>query len=373
MYLIKKYFTDHTIHKRSLSFTAVVVTLLVTGVFTVYAEEERSLQEVLFENGLLRDEIAELEAEFESFTATQNQELQSGQVEVDPAEYQKLVEDLQDLEAQNAEVQNPLDQQNKLSKDLIAARTALLIGRAKEFDIGSEKTASGFPVSLIEEVRELAFGLRHSVLMFSQRKETAPGYWEGGIATAFLIEPDLAVTNSHNVRDTDGFLKDGQITLFTFQGEAIKASVVGDNPLADISLLRLEKTLALPTLKWGNTGSMSVGDPIFTIGNPGMMGSWVTHIGLIKKIHNQEIQNVGSYEEVQFSAPCMKGCSGSPVFSMNGEVVAVLFGALPEGKGHLPLQLHTSLRFLKGETGLGASAQEASSLVSQFLLEEGAK
>jgi len=363
----------HTIRKRSLSFMAiVVVTLLIMGVFTVYPEEERSLQEVLFENGLLRDEIAALEAELESretaFTATQNQEPPPGQVEVDPAEYQKLVEDLQNLEAQNAEVQNPLDQQNQLSKDLIAARTALLIGRAKEFDIGSEKTASGFPVSWIEEVRELAFGLRHSVLMFSQRKEIAPGYWEGGIATAFLIEPDLAVTNSHNVRGLDGSLKGGHITLFTFQGESIKASVVGDNPLADIALLRLEKTLLLPTLKWSNTGSISAGDPIFTIGNPGMMGSWVTHIGLIKKIHN-----VGGYTEVQFSAPCMKGCSGSPVFNMNGEVVAVLFGALPEDKGHLPLQLHTSLRFLKRETGLAASAQDASSLVSQFLLEEGAK
>ena len=346
-----------------------VVPLLIMGVFTVYAEEERSLEEVLFENGLLRAEIADLEAALESreaaFAANQNQEPPPGQVEVDPAEYKKLLED---LETQIVNTTPTLDQQNQLSKDLIAARTALLIGRAKEFDIGSEKTASGFPVSRIEEVRELAFDLRHSILMFSQQTEISQGSWAGGIATAFLIEPDLAVTNSHNVRASDGSLTSGQITLFTFQGESVKASVVGDNALADVALLRLEKTLSLPTLKWLNTGSMSAGDPIFTIGNPGMMGSWVTHIGLIEKIHD-----IGGYTEVQFSAPCMKGCSGAPIFNMNGEVVAVLFGALPEDTGHLPLQLHTSLRFLKGETGLGLSAQDASTLVSQFLLEEGAK
>ena len=356
--------------QRALSFVALaVVLLLIMGVFSVSAQEERTLQEVLLENRYLRAEIADLEAALESREAAdlaaQNQEPPPGQVEVDPAEYEKLVEDLQTLEAQSATVQDPLEQQNQLSKDLIAARTALLIGRAKEFDTGSEKTASGFPISRIEEVRELAFGLRHSVLTFSQRKEIAPGYWEGGIATAFLIEPDLAVTNSHNVRGPEGSLKGGYITLFTFHGESIKASVVGDTPRPDIALLRLEKTLSLPTLKWRNTGSMSAGDPIFTIGNPGMMGSWVTHIGLVKTI-----VDMGDYTEVQFSAPCMKGCSGSPVFNMNGEVVAVLFGAMSEDKGHLPLQLHTSLRFLKEETGLGVSAQDASSLVSQFLLEE---
>ena len=346
-----------------------VVPLLIMSVFTVYAQEERTLKEVLLENGLVRAEITDLEAELASREAAnlaaQNQEPPPGQVEVDPAEYNKLLDDVQNLDAQRAELQDPLEQQDQLSKDLITARTSLLIGRAKEFDTGSEKTTSGFPVSQIEEVRELASGLRHSVLMFSQRKEISPGYWAGGIATAFLIEPDLAVTNSHNVRDSDGSHTGGHITVFTFHGQSIKASVVGDTPSPDIALLRLEKTLSLPTLNWRNTNSMNAGDPIFTIGNPGMMGSWVTHIGLIKTI-----VDMGNYTEVQFSAPCMKGCSGSPVFNMNGEVVAVLFGAMSEDKGHLPLQLHTSLRFLKEETGLGVSAQDASSLVSQFLLEE---
>jgi S1-C subfamily serine protease len=353
----------HTICQHSILLIAIVVVpLLIMGVLTVYADEpvsdeERSLKDVLFENELLRAEIADLEAELEyreaAFAAQQNQEPPPGQVEVDPAEYEKLIEDLQDLEAQNDTVQTPLDQQNQLAKDLIAVRTALLIGRAKEFDDGSDKTASG---------------LRDSVLLFSQSKQVDAGYWEGGIATAFLIEPDLAVTNSHNVRSADGSLKGGQITLFPFQGEPIKASIVGDNPAADIALLRLEKPSLLPALKWGDVGSMSAGDPIFTIGNPGMMGSWVTHIGLIK-----EIKSVGDYTEVRFSAPCMKGCSGSPIFNMNGEVVAVLFGSLPDDGGYLPLQLHTSLRFLKGETGLSTSAQDASSLVTKFLSEEGSK
>ncbi|GEM_PF-1905646 len=349
--------------------TSVVFSLLIMSVFTVYAQEERTLQEVLLENELLRSDIDRMKADFEyreaENTANQNQDPPPGYIEIDQAEFEKLVEG---LDAQVAEGQSPLDEQNQLAKDLISARTDLLIGKAKEFDIGSEKTASGFPVSRIEEVRELASGLRDSVLIFSQYTEIASGSWGGGIATAFLIEPDLAVTNSHNIRGLDGSLRGGQINLLTFQGKSIKASLVGDNADADVALLRLEKSLSLPTLKWGNADSIRVEDPIFTIGNPGMMGSWVTHIGLIN-----HIDDTGVYTEIHFSAPCQKGCSGSPIFNMNGEVVGVLFGASTEDERHLPLQLHTSLRFLKGETGLGVSAQDASSLVQQFLSEDGVK
>jgi S1-C subfamily serine protease len=362
------YSSVHTLCRRSISFIAIVLlSILITAVFTVYADEERSLEEITQENQLLRTQIANLEAEIESIdafiTTERNKEIPPGTVEIEQAEYDRLYEEIEEL---RSKVGDPLTKETQLTKDLIAARTALLIGKAKEFEIGSERTVSGFPASRIEEVREVADGLRDSVLLFSQTSEISSGSWESGIATAFLIGPELAVTNSHNVRGTDGTLNSGQIILITFQGNPIKASLVSDNPDADIALLRLEKPLSLPALKWANSGSISEGDPMFTIGHPGRMGSWVTNIGLIEKV-----QGEGTYPQLHFSAPCMKGCSGSPIFNMDGDVIGVLFGGTVESKD-LPLQLHTSLRFLKAENGLGTLAQDASSLVSQFLLEEGA-
>ena len=65
-----------------------VVPLLIMSVFTVYAQEERTLKEVLLENGLMRAEITDLEAKLASREATnlaaQNQEPPPGQVEVTP-------------------------------------------------------------------------------------------------------------------------------------------------------------------------------------------------------------------------------------------------------------------------------------------------
>lgn len=362
------YSSVHILFRRSISFIAIViVSILLMVVFTVYADEERSLEDITQENQLLRMEIANLEAEIESIdasiTAQRNREIPPGTVEIGQVEYDKLYEEIEEL---RSKVGDPLTNDIQLINDLIAARTALLIGKAKEFEIGSKKTVSGFPVSRIEEVRGLAHDLRDSVLLFSQTSEMPSGSWESGTATAFLIGPELAVTNSHNVRGTDGPLNSGQIVLTTFQGNPIKASLVGDNVDADIALLRLEKPLSLPALKWADSLSISEGDPIFTIGHPARMGSWVTNIGLIEKVEGTE-----TYAQLHFSAPCMKGCSGSPIFNMDGDVIGVLFGGTAEDKD-LPLQLHTSLRFLKTESGLGTLAQDASSLVSQFLLEEGA-
>jgi S1-C subfamily serine protease len=143
---------------------------------------------------------------------------------------------------------------DKLIQELMTARRDLMLGRAKEFEVGSEETLSGFPVSRIEEVRQLSSKFRISVLVFelSTYRNTDDDIQvpiSTNQASAFLIQPNLVITNSHNVRDSQGTLTQGKIVLHTFQGNTVEASVVGHDPSADIALLRLKNPLALPTLK----------------------------------------------------------------------------------------------------------------------------
>ena len=367
----------------------IVALVSLISAFVLHADE-RTLEEVLAENESLRyeiavveylktracDEIALVEKKIDKCPPTASIQLPPGMVAVDSicsnlpqsqciteSEYEAL--QAYALENRYYEAEGGL---LKLAQELITARTDLILGTAKEFEVGSEKTSSGFPVSRIEEVRQLSSGLRNSVLLYTQSWKISEPEGEFATATAFLIQPDLAVTNSHNVRDEQGSLRKGQIVLYTFQGNTVNASVVGDNPGADIALLRLERPLQLPVLKWGDSRNLSVGDPLFTIGHPGRMGSWVTHVGVV--IEGVAGMNDG---EVSFSAPCQKGCSGSPVFDMNGDVVAVFYATTQEVALPLSLQLHTSIRFLKKETGIGTGAQLASSLVAEFLAGEGVK
>ena len=163
-------------------------------------------------------------------------------------------------------------------EDLINARIELLIGKASEYEKGHEVTRTGFPVSSIETVRSMSEQLRPSVLLFESESQMVDGIGEGGTATAFLIAPDLAVTNSHNVRDDNEQLR-GVFTLKTFHGEKISATLIDDDIQYDIALLKLGTPLDYIPLKWGSSTSLNIGDPVFTIGNPGMMGTLITMVG----------------------------------------------------------------------------------------------
>lgn len=359
----------------------IVALLSLISAFVLLADE-RTLEEVLAENEWLRYQIALVEKEIDKGPLERSNRLPPGMVAVASTcsnlpQSQCITEsEYEALQAYAPEHRDTevLKLRDKLVQELITARTDLILGRAKEFEVGSEKTSSGFPVFRIEEVRQLSSGLRNSVLLYTQSEKSSETESGVGSATAFLIQPDLAVTNSHNVRDEQGSLRKGQIVLYTFQGKTVNASVVGENPGADIALLRLERPLQLPVLKWGDSRNLSVGDPLFTIGHPARMGSWVTHVGVLEQFESFEGVAGVKHETVLFSAPCMQGCSGSPVFDMNGDVVAVLYASRGEGDpSPLPLQLHTSIRFLKKATSIGTDAQPASSLVAEFLAGEGVK
>jgi S1-C subfamily serine protease len=71
----------------------------------------------------------------------------------------------------------------------------------------------------------------------------------------------------------------------------------------------------------------------------------------------------------------MKGCSGSPIFNLDGEVIAVLYGGQDSSmeKYPIPLEVHGSIKFWKEDISLATSSQQASELVEKFLADEAVK
>ena len=136
-----------------------------------------------------------------------------------------------------------------------------------------------------------------------------------GLGSGFIISGDgLIVTNNHVI---DGATT---VTVKFADGSEHEATVVGADPLTDIALLDIEGT-GLPTVAFGSSDAMRVGDEVIAVGNPFGLGGTVTTGIVSAKDRNI---NAGPFDEfIQTDAAINRGNSGGPLFNDQGEVIGV--------------------------------------------------
>ncbi len=137
-----------------------------------------------------------------------------------------------------------------------------------------------------------------------------------GLGSGFIIdESGLIVTNNHVVESAEN------ITVILENGDELAAELVGADDKTDLAVLRVDADRALPTVPWGDSDGIEVGDWVVAIGNPFGFGGTVT-AGIVsargRNLHS------GPYDDfIQFDAPINRGNSGGPLFNQDGEVIGV--------------------------------------------------
>ncbi|MEM1161607.1 MAG: trypsin-like peptidase domain-containing protein, partial [Pseudomonadota bacterium] len=123
------------------------------------------------------------------------------------------------------------------------------------------------------------------------------------------------VTNNHVIDGGD------ELTVVLQSGEELSASLVGTDPKTDLAVLRVDAGRDLPTVPWGNSDSVEVGDWAIAIGNPFGLGGTVT-AGIVSA-RGRDIRS-GPYDDyLQVDAPINRGNSGGPLFDQLGNVIGV--------------------------------------------------
>ena len=137
-----------------------------------------------------------------------------------------------------------------------------------------------------------------------------------GLGTGFVIDPDgLIVTNAHVVEDA----RNVKVTLE--DGRSFDASVIGTDSSTDLALVKVEGVSDLPTVSFGDSDALQVGEDVVAIGNPFGLGNSVTS-GIISAL-GRDIHN-GPYDNfIQTDAAINMGNSGGPLFSTDGKVVGI--------------------------------------------------
>jgi Do/DeqQ family serine protease len=154
-----------------------------------------------------------------------------------------------------------------------------------------------------------------------------------GLGSGVIIRSDgYILTNNHVV---DGA---GRIRVELNDGRSFVATVVGTDPASDLAVIKVQAR-DLPTLPYGDSDQVKVGDVVLAVGNPLGIGQTVT-MGIVSAKGRTTPGSVGdgSYEDfLQTDAPINRGNSGGALVDLQGQLVGINAQILSPSGGNIGL------------------------------------
>jgi serine protease Do len=146
------------------------------------------------------------------------------------------------------------------------------------------------------------------------------------VGSGFIIDSSgFVVTNRHVVEGAE------KIEVQLSDERVFDAELVGSDERTDLALLRIKGAKNLPSVSFGESSSLKVGDHVIAIGNPFGLDHTVTS-GIVSA--KERVIGAGPYDEfIQTDASINPGNSGGPLFNLRGEVVGINTAISPQGQG----------------------------------------
>jgi serine protease Do len=138
----------------------------------------------------------------------------------------------------------------------------------------------------------------------------------GGMGSGVIISPDgYIITNNHVVEGA----KEVEVTLP--DKREFKGKVVGTDPKTDLAVVKIEGR-DLPSVVWGDSSKLQVGEYVLAVGNPFGLNSTVT-LGIVSALGRGRM-GITQYEDfIQTDAAINPGNSGGALVNTKGELVGI--------------------------------------------------
>jgi serine protease Do len=162
-------------------------------------------------------------------------------------------------------------------------------------------------------VRDQAFS--DETLPFGLFREP-PARRQYGQGSGVIVSSDgYIVTNNHVVADAV------DVEVILADRRQFKGKVVATDPKTDVAVVKIQST-NLPTVPWGDSSNLAVGDFVLAIGNPLGLSRTVT-FGIVSAVGRADV-GVADFEDfIQTDAPINPGNSGGALVNTNGELVGI--------------------------------------------------
>lgn len=146
-----------------------------------------------------------------------------------------------------------------------------------------------------------------------------------GEGSGSIISQDGYVLTNHHVIAGAG--ENGAIQVTLNDGRQIPADFVASDPATDIGVIKIRDQEGLPTIQFGDSAQLNVGQEVVAVGAPLGLSGTVTS-GIVSALNRpvRATQDGGEsslIDGIQTDAPINPGNSGGPLVDMNGHLIGM--------------------------------------------------
>ena len=196
-----------------------------------------------------------------------------------------------------------------------------------DFTVAAEKAVDAVVhVTVLVETETMAYGGSLFDFFFGDGQPQTYKRQQMGSGSGVIISKDGYIVTNNHVID-----KSKKIRVKFNDKREFSATLVGSDPATDIALIKIDDAEGetFPTLDFGNSENLKIGEWVLAIGNPFSLSTTVT-AGIVsakgRNMHNMHRQNDGKINIesfIQTDAAVNPGNSGGALVNTNGELIGI--------------------------------------------------
>ncbi len=136
------------------------------------------------------------------------------------------------------------------------------------------------------------------------------------LGSGVIVDPQgYILTANHMIQGAE------QIKVTLSDKREFKGTIVGTDAMTDIGIVKIEAA-DLPTITWGNSDKLRVGETVLAIGSPYGLSQTVT-MGIVSAVGRANV-GIADYEDfIQTDAAINPGNSGGALVNVRGELIGI--------------------------------------------------
>jgi serine protease Do len=162
---------------------------------------------------------------------------------------------------------------------------------------------------------------------FYRQFETPRQRKEQSLGSGVIVDGGYIVTNNHVIAKAD------EIKVVLSDKREFKGTLVGTDPKTDLAVIKIAAS-GLPTIPWGDSTTLEVGEYVLAVGNPFGLNQTIT-MGIVSAVGRANV-GIADYEDfIQTDAAINPGNSGGALVNVKGELVGINTAIFTRSGGYM--------------------------------------